>query len=199
MRPQFRKLPFAKIRETLEQLLGRDHSQHGITQELELLVVTHPEFARIALQCLPLPSLGRVSERLLDQLRPLEMMSERGFQDRYFACLHFRMRHRTSGASKGGCNVILTGARPQVARWLSNYFCGGCVAAPLVPEGDFAGGMLPPVSCTSRSRSLRARPPTDVFSCVISTALLASCRASGYLFCLSRESARRSTTTGSGC
>src|SRR4029077_14231618 len=87
MRPQFRKLPFSKMGKAVKQLLRRNQPQDGVSQELKLLVVSHP-CGCLDLQRFEFASLRAVGERLFQQLRSRELISQSLLQFRNVPRFH---------------------------------------------------------------------------------------------------------------
>ena len=72
---QFGEFALAKVWKSIEQLFCRDQRKNGITQKLELLVVSDPGGPR-RLQSLLFTRLRRVSERLVKQLRARKCVAQ---------------------------------------------------------------------------------------------------------------------------
>ena len=87
MRPELGEFSLSKTGKPVEQFLRSDKSQDGVSQKLQLLVVSHPRRAS-RLQRFQFARLGTVGQGLLQQLRPLEMVRESGLQERNVTRLH---------------------------------------------------------------------------------------------------------------
>src|SRR6266849_1054970 len=171
MRAQFRKMSFVKSREATEQRLGSNQAQDGISQELELFVITPTDGCIGRSQRLHLARLRTVSKRLHQEFLALEVVSQTLFQRHDVVRLH-----DSTGGSPGASG---------------DQFFGGWVCG-------WAGTGAPPVSSCKRSRSRRAEVPIGVFSALSSTARMATFNASSYFCCLSSASASRRTSAGNG-
>src|SRR5512135_819660 len=147
---QLREVPFLEFRITAVELFAGYEAQHGIAQELELLVIY--DFTARAGFLLARP--GTVGQRPVQQVRALKMMPQERFQRGYLRFLH----DRPAGAYSG-CPA----AQPVNLR----YGCGvsGCgeVGGGVCGLGWPAGVPLP-ASCFSRLCSWRESWPTVVFS-----------------------------------
>ena len=87
MRPELGEFAFPKTGKPVEQFLRSYKSQDGVSQKLQLLVVSHSRRAS-RLQRFQFACLGTVGQGLLQQLRPLEMVRESGLQERNVTRLH---------------------------------------------------------------------------------------------------------------
>ena len=73
--PELGEFSLAKAGKAVEQFFGGDKSQDGVSQKLQLFVVSHPRPAG-RLQRFQFARLGTVGQGLLQQFRPLEMVSQ---------------------------------------------------------------------------------------------------------------------------
>ena len=71
--PELGEFSLSKTGKAVEQFFRGDKSQDGVSQKLQLLVVSHPRPAG-RLQRFQFACLGTVGQGLLQQLRPLEMV-----------------------------------------------------------------------------------------------------------------------------
>src|SRR6476660_3220477 len=87
MGPELGEFSLPKTGKPVEQFFRSDKSQDGVSQKLQLLVVSHPRRAS-RLQRFQFARLGTVGQGLLQQLRPLELVRESGLQERDGTWLH---------------------------------------------------------------------------------------------------------------
>ena len=87
---QFRKLTFAKMRESPEKFFTGYQRQDRVPEKLQLLVVLRLRTVFRQLQSLKLARLRTVSQRLTDQLGMLKVISQLSFQRGNFSCFHVR-------------------------------------------------------------------------------------------------------------
>ncbi len=88
VRPQLRKLTFAKMWEALKEFFAGHQRQHRIAQKLELLVVADGVLAVARLLRFLFSRLRTVGDRLLNYRPTPEMVPEPFFQRRNFPFLH---------------------------------------------------------------------------------------------------------------
>ena len=87
VRPELGEFSLSKTGKPVEQFLRSDKSQDGVSQELQLLVVSHPRRPS-RLQRFQFARLGTVGQGLFQQLRPLEMVRESSLQERNVTRFH---------------------------------------------------------------------------------------------------------------
>src|ERR1700741_3251658 len=110
MGPQLREFALAKARKSPEQLFSRYQREHGVPQELQLLVVggTRPRLAR--LRGLQFTGLRAMGQGLVEKFGMLEAMPPHSFQRRHF------LRFHVDQASFAGSRGPSTQLEPSVFR-----------------------------------------------------------------------------------
>src|SRR5512146_682100 len=139
VRPRLRQLPFTELRVAGEQLLAGHEAQHGVAQELQLLVVAQRHGGLRLL----LARVRAVRDRLLQQLGSSELVSKGLFQPFSFSAFH-------SQNCVPACRLAwrLPAETDRTTAW----------APPSVPMSASAAWPAPTSPCRSPANSA-AQPP----------------------------------------
>src|SRR5579872_1350268 len=148
---QFGKLALPELRKPLVEFLASHQRQHGIAQELQLLIVADLVLAVPSLLRFLLAGLRTVRYRLLNHRAPPEVIPESQFQRRDFPFLHtWRQLESKCPAGTAAVGCPASAARPAQESCQSPQFFTGAALCP---------GAVPLFSLVSRSCSARAALP----------------------------------------